>query len=215
MSARPLVKVCGLRDVAVAAQLSGLADFAGINLVRSSRRNVSLATASALVQTLVQRAVAVTPVLIFQDEPREAVLQVVQALQTPWVQLHGKETPDDAAWLAARGCQVVKALTVADLPRAAEFVPHVRALLLDAPQPGDGRAWAYPSHASLRSAIPSSVDVWLAGGLHADNVAAAVRQSEPDVVDVASGVETAGHQDLARIAAFASAVHRVAVEESP
>lgn len=214
MSARPRVKICGLRDVAVAMQLDGLADFAGINLVPTSRRSVSLDTAHALLDTLRQHAPDVTPILVFQDTPRHAVLQVAKELQTPWVQLHGHEPSSDAAWLAAHGCHVVKALTVADLPHAQEFLPHVHALLLDAPRPGDGQPWMYPSHAALRSVIAPQVEVWLAGGLHANNVAAAIRQAQPDLVDVASGVETAGLQDLARITAFAAAARDAAVEES-
>ncbi|MCM3878177.1 MAG: phosphoribosylanthranilate isomerase, partial [Thermoanaerobaculia bacterium] len=63
---------------------------------------------------------------------------------------------------------------------------------------------------TLLSAVDRSRPVILAGGLKPENVADAVRRVRPDVVDAASGVETApGIKDRARIAAFVREVRRV------
>ena len=48
----------------------------------------------------------------------------------------------------------------------------------------------------------------LAGGLDADNAADAVSRLHPDVVDVSSGIETAGRKDPAKMAAFVAAVRK-------
>ena len=58
----------------------------------------------------------------------------------------------------------------------------------------------------LRAAVPG-LELVLAGGLRAANVAQAIALLEPDVVDVSSGVETApGVKDPVAVEAFVSAV---------
>lgn len=60
------------------------------------------------------------------------------------------------------------------------------ACLFDAAEPGSGKAFDW----ELLSEIPKlSLPFFLAGGLNAHNVSAAVRTVRPDAVDVSSGVE--------------------------
>jgi indole-3-glycerol phosphate synthase len=62
---------------------------------------------------------------------------------------------------------------------------------------------------SLLDAVPRSRPVVLAGGLTPANVGAAVKRVKPDVVDVASGVESApGIKDAELIASFVAEVRR-------
>jgi phosphoribosylanthranilate isomerase len=62
---------------------------------------------------------------------------------------------------------------------------------------------------SLLDVVPRSRPIVLAGGLTPANVASAVRRVKPDIVDVASGVESApGIKEAAKIATFVKEVRR-------
>jgi phosphoribosylanthranilate isomerase len=145
---------------------------------------------------------------LFVEPSDEAVAEAVAALHPDILQLY----TNAARALEIRtkfGLPVWRALGVsaaADLPVSADGVD---ALLIEAKPPKDstrpgGNAVAF-DWTILRDWQPG-FDWILAGGLHPDNVAEAVRISAPPVVDVSSGVESApGVKDPARIRAFIQA----------
>jgi phosphoribosylanthranilate isomerase len=105
--------------------------------------------------------------------------------------------------------------TASDL-RALTTYP-AEAFLLDAPagrgrMGGTGRAFDW----SAARALPRSrTRIALAGGLTAENVAAAAMVVRPAMVDVCSGVEAApGIKDVARLTAFMEAAGRLELEEA-
>lgn len=110
--------------------------------------------------------------------------------------------------------QVIHVIDDASVAEAQAIAPHVDALLLDSGNPalavkelgGTGRTHNW----ELSRQIVTSVDrpVFLAGGLRAENVAAAIRAVQPFGIDVCSGVRTDGALDPTRLAAFMTAVHR-------
>ncbi|MEP6733097.1 MAG: phosphoribosylanthranilate isomerase [bacterium] len=85
------------------------------------------------------------------------------------------------------------------------------AILLDSGNPfatvkelgGTGRVHDWRVSRAIRDAV--GVPLFLAGGLHADNVADAVRTVNPFGVDVCSGVRRDGRLDRAKLFAFVSA----------
>jgi phosphoribosylanthranilate isomerase len=143
----------------------------------------------------------VTAVGLFVNQPREYVNAVASLVRLGAVQLHGDETPEFAASIAA---PVIKALSVDD----AQAWPAGATLLLDAHDPvqrgGTGRTIDWIAAA----AIAARRRVLLAGGLTPDNVADAIAQVRPFGIDVSSGVERApGVKDHRRLKALFEAVH--------
>jgi len=118
---------------------------------------------------------------------------------------------------ALPGIRLVQVIHVAgpesiDEARAVE--PLVDAILLDSGIPklavkvlgGTGRTHDWSVSAQLVAAV--EVPVFLAGGLRAENVAAAIQQVRPYGVDVCSGVRTGGRLDSEKLHAFIAAVGR-------
>src|SRR5262249_41448987 len=85
---------------------------------------------------------------------------------------------------------------------------QVAAFLLDAHVPGEmggtGRAFDWTLVARAKEAGP----VILSGGLTPENVPGAIQAADPYAVDVASGVETDGRTDPAKIRAFVAQVQK-------
>lgn len=147
----------------------------------------------------------------------DAIAEQVRELQPDTVQLVDA-LPDGAhAALrrAARGVQLVQVIHVrseADVDVALRIAPLVDELLLDSGNPalavkqlgGTGRThdWAL----SARIVRESPVPVWLAGGLRAENAAAAIATVRPHGLDVCSGVRRDGKLDAVRLSALVAAM---------
>jgi phosphoribosylanthranilate isomerase len=125
----------------------------------------------------------------------EDVLRIARAVPLDAVQLHGEESPGECEAVAGE-FEVIRALRVdAEFSpaRAAEFAA-CGALLLDAPSAAHGGSgesfdWTAVDWKRVRGAAPAA-KLFLAGGLHAANVAGAIAAAHPDGVDVCSGVES-------------------------
>ncbi len=207
------VKICGVTNVtdARAAAEAG-ADFVGL-IRAASPRHVSLETARAIAAALPPK---VRPVLLFRDAAVSEIVAVVERTGVEWVQLHGREPVADVHRLAARlpDLRLIKAWEVhsAESAELAAYLAEARAadlrldvLILDAPKGGP-----HPGFAAL-AALAKAVtlrppEVWCAGGLTPENVAAVCAAGLFDGVDVASGVErTPGRKDAVRMARFVAA----------
>ena len=130
----------------------------------------------------------------------------LEAWPGEWIQLHGEETPERVAAIAAEtGHRIVKAIPFdPDACRLWDEHPDVELLLVDGPRCGSGEPF---DHARLADVLPDlKTPVVIAGGLDPDTVADVVRDHRPFGVDVSSGVEsTRGVKDHDRIRAFVAA----------
>ena len=83
------------------------------------------------------------------------------------------------------------------------------AVLLDTGGGGTGRTFRWDVIPAWKEAARrNGLKLFVAGGLHPDNVRALIDAHRPDGVDVSSGVETDGCKDIAKIAAFVERVKR-------
>jgi len=193
-----IVKLCGVRTEA-SAEAARAAELVGLNFVAGRRRAVE----PRLARRLAEIARPAGIVGVFIDPSLELVESVHAEVGLDAVQLHGDEPPELCRAIARR-LPVMKALAVDERFTAEHLKPYegiVARLLFDARTEGGGQPFDW----SRLAEIPRSTPFLLAGGLTADNVGRAIAEVHPDGVDTASGIETDGQPDPARIAAFLTA----------
>ncbi|MEX2658360.1 MAG: phosphoribosylanthranilate isomerase [Acidimicrobiales bacterium] len=194
------VKICGTtsEEDALLAVAMG-ADAVGFIFAPSPRQ-----VAPDLVRDIVRRLPPeILTVGVFRDEAPERVIDIVNKTGLRAAQLHGRETPEQSAWVHARVRVLLKAFSAGD-PGLAQALDHgADMVLVDGADPGSGEVFDW----SLTEGVPAGVRrLVLAGGLDAGNVAAAIKRVKPWGVDVASGVESRpGHKDPRALRAFVSA----------
>jgi phosphoribosylanthranilate isomerase len=111
--------------------------------------------------------------------------------------------------------QVIHVTGEENIAQALGIHELVDAILLDSGNPaaaiktlggtGNTHNWTISRKIVEEVAVP----VFLAGGLHSNNVAEAIYTVEPFGVDVCSGVRTAGRLDVEKLKSFISAVNNV------
>lgn len=195
------VKICGITnlDDAMAAEEAG-ANALGFNFWKPGKRYIEPERAVEIAA-----AVNVKKVAVFVDEEIATVLKIAKEGAFDVIQLHGAETAEHVRQLAP--FEVWKAVKMQGA------IPWdswgVKTFLLDSPgtQPG-GTGVIFDWN--LAAAAKKHGQVILAGGLHAGNVADAIRHVHPWGVDVASGVESKpGRKSQRLMQAFVRAARSV------
>lgn len=210
------IKICGINDLAaIDAALNAGADLVGLVFFPPSPRNVSLAEGAKLAARARGKARVVALTVDADDRLLDAI---ARAVAPDIFQLHGSETPARVSELRQfLGRPTMKAIPVAsaeDLSAVSAYLPAADRILFDARPPkdatrpgGHGRAFDW----TLLANVDRSKPVMLSGGLHAGNVADAIRVVRPDAVDVSSGVERSpGVKDPEKIAAFVAGARAAA-----
>jgi phosphoribosylanthranilate isomerase len=198
---KPLIKICGIKQpaMAYAAAQTG-ADFIGLMFAPGSKRLVSVAEAIDIAAAT--REGGATPVAVFTDHTAAQMLEICRQTKIDWVQLHGDTARNEQHLLP----EDIHRIYVCSLIEGSEastieipLLKHDRDyLLFDTPTPGVGEKFDWQ-----RFSYAGSMRWFLAGGLAPDNVAEAVQLLQPHGVDVSSGVEDdSGEKNLSLIEAF-------------
>ena len=210
-----LVKICGLstRETLDVALQAG-ADMVGFVFFPPSPRHLGLEAARELGRQVKGRAVKVALSVDADDATLE---NIVETLRPDILQLHGKETTARLRDVKAKfGLPVMKVLavaTAADLAALPGYAAVADRILFDARAPKDatrpgglGETFDWHVLENLDLKLPFMVS----GGLHAGNVAEAIRVTQCGGVDVSSGVErTPGVKDPDMIRDFIRAARAI------
>lgn len=199
------VKICGLKtEDAVKAAVAGSASFLGFNFFPPSPRLVSpekAAELSALVPPRIKK------VALFVDAADDVLAHTLGVFKADILQLHGSETPARCEQIKTKfGLPIIKAFAISEADDVEETMAYetvVDYFLFDARAPegsmlpgGNATSfnWGVLKHQNL-------LHPWfLAGGIHANNLAEAVAASDARMVDIASGAERVrGEKDPALI----------------
>ncbi len=197
------IKICGLtRKQDVQDAVAAGADALGFVLYAPSPRAVTAEQAAQLLQSV---PAFVTSVALFVNESAEEIKRVLSICPFDLLQFHGDESADFCRQFNRPYMKAIRVRSASDIEDAVQQYPDTKALLLDAYVEnlpgGTGQAFDW-------RLIPQLSVPWvLAGGLKANNVAAAINQVQPFAVDISGGVEASkGIKDRQKIQEFISEV---------
>lgn len=205
MSLRTRVKICGITRVEDAnSAIEQGADAIGLVFYEQSPRNVSIHQAKEIAK---QIPAFVTVVGLFVNAKAEFIKQVISEVGLDLLQFHGDESPEECASYSKPFIKAIRVKSDTNLVQYANEFSGAKGLLLDTYSEGIAGGTGHVFDWTL---IPKNLGkpVILAGGLNAENVAAAIKQVKPYAVDISGGVESAkGIKDAAKIAVFMQQVY--------
>lgn len=198
------VKICGIMtpEHARTAVEAG-AHYIGL-VFAPSRRQVTLDQARRIVAALRDAnstyGTQTESVGVFVNATADEINAIAADVGLDRVQLSGHEP---AALAGSINAPVIKAVRFDHDASEDEWLayPH-HPLLIDAHVPGSFGGAGITGDWHRAADLARHAEVWLAGGLTPHNVAVAIQQVQPAVVDVSSGVETDGVKDAEKIRTF-------------
>jgi len=198
-----LIKICGITRPEDADQALVLgADTVGCVFHAASARHVTAKRARDIHAVVHGSG---TLVGLFVDPTVEQVQAVLDQVELDVLQFHGQESPAFCEHFQRPYLKAVAMSADVDLSEISHAYGSARGLLLDSAHDGQ---FGGTGHRFDWKWIDAGLEkrLMLAGGLNAENVAAAIRQVRPAAVDVSSGVEKdKGVKDRDRMRAFIEA----------
>jgi phosphoribosylanthranilate isomerase len=192
------IKICGMTTpAAVEAALQARVDAIGFVFAQSVRQ-LTPAQAASLAAPARGRVLCTA---VTRHPTQQALDQIIEVFRPDLLQTDATDLPN---------LRIPDQLPVLPVFRQHPDVGTPRRLLFEGQVSGSGRTCDWRTAAGLAC----QTELILAGGLNANNVAAALEEVHPFGVDVSSGVEERpGIKSQAEIARFVSAARGVGLEE--
>lgn len=193
------VKICGIKTVEEAQLVAAeKPDFIGMVLA-PSKRQINLEMAKTITESLQGTGIKTVGVVV--NPTKEEVDAALNEAGLDFIQFHGDE---DKNFVEQYQGRAIKAFpSNSELSYKERFNFDAEYILIDSPREkyygGSGITFNW---SELPLADIDKSKLALAGGLNPENVAEAVNIAGPALIDVSSGVETDGHKDPEKIAAF-------------
>ncbi|RIX53496.1 phosphoribosylanthranilate isomerase [Paenibacillus nanensis] len=220
------IKICGLRDTETISLMNGLPVHEIGLVLAPSKRRVDRQELPQLVEAIHQLKAAEggrpKAVGVFVNASLDEISGLLAEAPLDVVQLHGNETPSYCKELKKRhkAVHIWRVFSIRDEGAgrselaAAEardklqpYAGAADAFLLDAPGGGTGQPFNWSAIQAYKEAAGElGIPLYVAGGLHADNVQELLHGYSPDGIDVSSGVETDGRKDIEKIRLFVGKV---------
>ena len=156
--------------------------------------------------------------LLTSEQSSEEIIYHVKRVDTNTVQIVDELTTGTYSDIRTalphlKIVQVIHVTGEESIDEAVRLSPNVDALLLDSGNPkaslktlgGTGNVHNWDLSREIVKAV--NIPVFLAGGLHANNVRQAIETVRPFAVDICSGIRTEGRLDPNKLEAFIKAVH--------
>jgi phosphoribosylanthranilate isomerase len=191
------VKICGITNIgdAYSAAESG-ADALGFIFYPKSQRYIAPERAKEILQKIPG---SIGRVGVFVNQEIQAVKEIVSFCGLRLIQLHGDESPQYCAQFPRS--TLIKAVShcADEEVQRLENYP-VKAILVDAHEPGHYGGTGKNSDWALALKVKKTHPLILAGGLNKENIKRAIETVRPCAVDINSGVETSpGKKDPYKI----------------
>lgn len=208
----PRVKICCISSLAE-AQLAVRYGAAALGLVSAMPSGPGVISEELITAIAGRTPPGVATFLLTSKQEAAAVIAQQRRCGTNTIQLVDALQAGTYAELrqALPGIKLVQVIHVTgeeSIAEAQQVAPHVDAILLDSGNPhlavkelgGTGRTHNWRISRMIRAMI--DVPLYLAGGLHADNVQQAIAEVGPFGLDLCSGVRTNGTLDERKLEKF-------------
>ncbi len=198
------LKICGITTLEDARYAAGaLVDYLGFIFYPGSPRYITPRNASEINGWIE----GPEKIGVFVNQPMDEINQVVERAGIDLIQLHGDEEPEMARQLNKPVIKVFRLKGEDDLDaiqrKLEEWKGIAAYFMFDAYDSrqygGTGKEWNW----SLVTKLKSDTPCFLAGGISADNVIAAVTEVRPFAIDLSSSLEMSpGIKDFDKIQNF-------------
>lgn len=192
------VKICATRSLEAAIVVAETgAEFLGLVFTPTKTHTVDLNVAKEIGKKMKGK---INLVGVFQNMPIQEVKKIIKECNLDYAQFHGDESPEYVDQIDVKSIKAFRFPGEFDIQEARKQMQQfkVNLYLVDRIKQSKGPMLNLKSVSLLAKEFP----LIFAGGLNPDIVADIIKEVKPQIVDVASGVETNGKQDLNKIRMF-------------